>query len=264
MPKFLLAIAITFGTLFFNSLSFAQDSEMGLTKLSTQEEKRYREILEKPIDENQLNLKKIDAYKEKENAFLMLGETAGREANLIAWSKIDPDGKWSLRAYWGLMGKYEDSIRIGNEIINESKFPPSSVRSRLYMAIDYLQINQIDKAKELIDKAESIIKYDFGRVPRNGGTVIWIIRAETEFYAYKSVYLSRIGKAEEALTMARMALEKSKEMLKLIPTLPSELFRTFARSTAARTAANIVLQQISTGQFVNAEWSLRDALKLAN
>ena len=100
----------------------AQDSEMGLTKLSTEEEKRYREILEKPIDENQLNLKKIDAYKEKENAFLMLGETAGREANLIAWSKIDPDGKWSLRAYWGLMGKYEDSIRIGNEIINESKF----------------------------------------------------------------------------------------------------------------------------------------------
>ena len=52
----------------------AQDSEMGLTKLSTEEEKRYREILDKPIDENQLNLKKIDAYKEKENAFLMLGE----------------------------------------------------------------------------------------------------------------------------------------------------------------------------------------------
>jgi len=35
MPKFLLAIAIAFGALFFNSLSFAQDAEMGLTKLST-------------------------------------------------------------------------------------------------------------------------------------------------------------------------------------------------------------------------------------
>jgi len=263
MPKFLLAFALAVSALFFSVPSFAQDSEMGLAKLSAADEKRYREILEKPIDENQLNLKKIDAYKEKEHAFSMLGEDKGREENLIAWSKIDPDGKWSLRGYWGAMGKYDDAIRIGNEIINESKFPPSSARIRLYMAVDYLQTNQIDKAKELLDKAESIIKYDFGRVPRNGGTVIWIIRAETEFYAYKSVYLSRIGKAEEALTMARLALEKSKELLKLIPNIPSELYRTFARGTAARTAGNIVLQQISMGQFVNAEWSLRDALKLA-
>jgi tetratricopeptide (TPR) repeat protein len=229
MPKFLLVFALAVSALFFSAPSFAQDSEMGLAKLSAADEKRYREILEKPIDENQLNLKKIDAYKEKENAFLMLGETAGREENLIAWSKIDPDGKWSLRAYWGLTGKYEDAIRIGNEIINESKFPPSSARIRLYMAVDYLQINQIDKAKELLDKAESIIKYDFGRVPRNSGTVIWIIRAETEFYAYKSVYLSRIGKAEEALTMARLALEKSKELLKLIP---NALAATSARPNA--------------------------------
>ena len=263
MRKFLIAFAIAFPALFLCAHSFAQDSEMGLAKLSAADESRYREILDKPIDENQLNLKKIDAYKEKEQAFNMLGEDKGREANLIAWSKIDPDGKWSLRGYWALMGKYEDAIKIGNEIINESKFPPSSARIRLYMAVDYLQTNQIDKAKELIDKAESIIKYDFGRVPRNGGTMIWIIRAETEFYAYKSAYLSRIGKAEEALTMARLALEKSKELLRLIPNIPSELYRTFARATAARTAGNIVLQQISMGQFVNAEWSLRDALKLA-
>ena len=73
------------------------------------------------------------------------------------------------------------------------------------MAYDYLQTNQIDKARELLDKAESIIKYDLGRVPRNGGTVIWIIRAETEFYTFKSVYLTRIGKAEEALTVARLS-----------------------------------------------------------
>jgi len=92
MPKFLLVFALAVSALFFSAPSFAQDSEMGLAKLSAADEKRYQEILEKPIDENQLNLKKIDAYKEKENAFLMLGETAGREANLIAWSKIDPDG----------------------------------------------------------------------------------------------------------------------------------------------------------------------------
>ena len=97
MLKFLLAFVLAVSALFFNAPSFAQDSEMGLAKLSAADEKRYREILETPIDENQLNLKKIDAYKEKENAFLMLGEHKGREENLVAWSKIDPDGKWSLR-----------------------------------------------------------------------------------------------------------------------------------------------------------------------
>ena len=84
MPKFLLAFALAVSALFFSVPSFAQDSEMGLAKLSAADEKRYREILEKPIDESQLNLKKIDAYKEKENAYLMLGETAGREENLVA------------------------------------------------------------------------------------------------------------------------------------------------------------------------------------
>ena len=47
----------------------AQDSEMGLTKLSTEEEKRYREILEKPIDENQLNLKKLMHIRKKRMHF---------------------------------------------------------------------------------------------------------------------------------------------------------------------------------------------------
>ena len=37
----------------------AQDSDMGLTKLSTEEEKRYREILDRPIDSSALNSSKI-------------------------------------------------------------------------------------------------------------------------------------------------------------------------------------------------------------
>ncbi|MEY4341671.1 MAG: hypothetical protein RL541_1175, partial [Pseudomonadota bacterium] len=263
MPKFFATLSIALGFLFFQVNSFAQDSEFGLTKLTADQEKSYREIIGKPIDEGLLNLKKIDAYKEKEHAFHMLGEFKGREENLIAWSKVDPEAKWSLRAYWAMMGKYDDALRIGNEVINESKFPPSAARIRIYVGMDYLQTNQIDKAKEMLDKAESIIKYDFGRVPRNGGNILWILRAETELYGYKSVYLQRIGKAEEALTNARLALDKSKEMLNYIPNVPSELYRTFARATAARSAGNIVLQQISLGQFVNAEWSLRDAFKIA-
>jgi len=265
MLKVLLNISfLVCGLLFQTAVSFAQDAEVGLAKLSAQDEKRYRDILATPIDESQLNLKKIAAHKEKEHAFNMLGENSGREENLLVWSKIDPDGKWSLRQFWSMMGKFDDAFRIGNEIINESRFPPSAVRIRVYMAHDYLLTNQIDKAKELLDKAESIIKYEFGGVRRGrADTGLWILRGEAEFYVYKSIYFLRIGKSEEAMNMGRIALEKSKEMLKTVSALDSDLYRTYARRTAAQTAGNIVTQQISTGQFVNAEWSLRDALKLA-
>ena len=78
MLKFLLAFVLAVSALFFTATSFAQDSEMGLAKLSAADEKRYREILEKPIDLGALNTTRINSYKEKENAYLMLGETAGR------------------------------------------------------------------------------------------------------------------------------------------------------------------------------------------
>ena len=200
MPKFLLAFSIAVNALFFSAPSFAQDSEMGLAKLSAADEKRYREILEKPIDSGALNTTKITAYKEKENAYLMLGETAGREENLVAWAKTEHDGKWSLRNYLTVMGRFEEALKVGNEIISEAKFSNGQVRIRAYVAHDYLLTNQIDKAKELLDKAESIIKYEFPRAFRgNSVAVMWLLRAEAEFYLYKSVYLMRVGKSEEAI-----------------------------------------------------------------
>ena len=86
----------------------AQDSEMGLTKLSTEEEKRYREILDKPIDSSALNSTKINSYIEKDNASHILGELKLREANLIEWAKIDAEGKANLRTFYSFAGNYEE------------------------------------------------------------------------------------------------------------------------------------------------------------
>ena len=190
MPKFLLAFALAVSALFFSATSFAQDSEMGLAKLSAADEKRYREILEKPIDAGALNTTRINAYKEKENAYLMLGETAGREQNLDAWAKIDIAGKWSLRHYLTTMGRYEEAVKVGKEITSETKFPSPLVRIRAYMAHDYLLTNQVEKAKELLEQAEYIIKNDFRNMRRNSIDLVHAFRAEADFYLYKSVYLA--------------------------------------------------------------------------
>ena len=73
----------------------------------------------------------------------------------------------------------------------------------------------------------------------------------------------RVGKTEEAIQTGRLASEKAKEMLKLVSAIDSDLYKMLAKRSATQVAGNIVTQQISTGQFVSAQWSLRDALKVA-
>jgi len=131
----------------------AQDSDMGLGKLSAADESRYREILARPIDPSWLNLKKIQLYKEKQVAAAMLGDYKGREEDLIEWAKIDIDGKWNLRGYLSGIGKFEESVKVGNEIISLEKYPPSAARIRSYVAMDYLGINESTKAEELFQSA---------------------------------------------------------------------------------------------------------------
>jgi len=131
----------------------AQDSDMGLGKLSAADESRYREILARPIDPSWLNLKKIQLYKEKQVAAAMLGDYKGREEDLIEWAKIDIDGKWNLRGYLSGIGKFEESVKVGNEIISLEKYPPSAARIRSYVAMDYLGINEFTKAEELFQSA---------------------------------------------------------------------------------------------------------------
>ena len=115
---------------FFNSLSFAQDFDTGLAKLSAVDESRYREILARPVDPSWLNLKKIQLYKEKQVAAAMLGDYQGREENLLEWAKIDIDGKWNLRGYLSALGRFDESVKIGNEVILLERFPPSAARIR--------------------------------------------------------------------------------------------------------------------------------------
>ena len=264
MRKFLIAFAIAFSTVFINSLSFAQDSDMGLAKLSAADESRYREILARPIDPSWLNLKKIQLYKEKQVAAAMLGDFTGREENLTEWAKIDIDGKWNLRGYLSGIGRFDESVKVGNEIISAERFPPSAARIRSYVAMDYLSINDITMAEELFQSAVNIIKNEFGTIRPNGRSSYWIARAEAEVYMQRSIFLMRTGKSEEAITLGKLAVEKSKVLMKLLSSVEGEpTYKYYAKGSATLALGNVINQQIGMGQFVSAEWSLRDALKFA-
>ena len=261
--KHLLYILIL-GFAFHMPILLAQDADIGLAKLSAADEKRYREILEKPIDASALNTTKIQLYKEKQVASAMLGATQSTEEILKEWSKIDITGKWSLREFYSSAGRFEEAISTGNEILNAERFPPFSARMKSYIANDYLNANQLDKAEEFFSAAEKIIRNEFGGVRSSVRNSYWIARAETDFYTQRSIFLMRRGKWDEALAMSKLAVDKSKLMMKFIDNLEGEpSYKYSARTSATLALGNSINQQIAMGQFVSAEWSLRDAFRFA-
>ena len=268
MPKFLLAIAIVFGTLFINtSPSFAQDAEMGLMKLSKQDEAKYRQIIDTPIDQNLLNSTKIDLFIKKEVAAIMLGDQIFRESNLIEWSKIDTTAKMSLRNLYSNMGRHEDAVRIGQELLKEQipemRFGATKARNYCYLAHDYMLINDFQKANEYLLLAENEIKSMRNNNLRGSDLQAWYVRAESEYFLYKSIYLMKVGKWEESLVVSKLAIDKAKDTLGLLSLFKDEKRRHAAQQTAALVMGNIVSQQVQMGQLISAEWSLRDAFKLA-
>ncbi len=262
--KHLLYFIFAFNLVFHSPSLIAQDDETSLAKLSPAEESRYREILAKPIDQSLLIINKIQLYREKNTAAVMLQDFQSREENLKEWAKIDNDGKWNLRGYLSGAGRFEDSVKIGNEIISFTRYPPAAARIRSYVAMDYLSINDFSKAEELLQAAMEIIKNSFGSIKTDAMSAYWIARAETEVYTQRSIFLMRRGKVEEALNLGKLATEKSKILLKTMASVEgNSVYQYYARRSATLSLQNVVNQQIAMGQFVSAEWTLRDAFRLA-
>ena len=262
--KILVLVGLTLNLMLCSQNSVAQDIDTGFSKLSHQDERRYREILDKPVDAGWLNIKKILLYKEKRVAAEMLGDRQGLEENLREWAQIDIDGKWNLRSYLSSMGRFEESVKVGYEVIEYEKFPPAAARIRSYVALDYLNINDVKKAEELLRGAEEIMRYGLSSIRLNARSSANIARAETEVNTARSILLMRQGKWEEARVLGNLAIEKSKSMLKLVDGVQDEpVWKFSARNSAFQALGNVINQQITMGQLVGAEWQLRDALKLA-
>lgn len=261
MRTLLKTLFVIWTGLMLTSAAWAQDEAEAIGKLTPQQEQTYREILAKPIDEKAMYSTQIVQYKEKARAAMMLGEIALQEKNLLAWSRIDPDGLWSLRGFYSNMGRQEEAIKVSQNIIEGTKFPPSLTRMYSLMAMDYMRINQMDKAQAAFDKAEEWLKQGNGGFTRAAPG--WVPWSQTEFFTFKSIYLLRIGKKAEGMALAKLAVERSNNLLSVVNSFDSELLRTFAKANATRSMGNLVSQQVANGQYIDAQWSMRDALKRA-
>ncbi|MDO9278517.1 MAG: CHAT domain-containing protein [Polaromonas sp.] len=242
----------------------AQLAEEPVTSLSEPETLRLRQILDTPMDSTALKVTKIAQFREKDLAAFKLGDIVSRESNARAWALVDPgDGKWSLMSILAGTEKRAESYQLGKELINENKWPPSAVRLRTQIALNYVDDNNMKEAGRLIDEAEKIIRYEFSQIKRRSDTEYWTTRAEMQFLVTKSRHQIRSGRWGDGIQSAKLAVSKGKDILRLSSTVSEASWRTYGELNVLFAMLELSSRQLAAGLYSDAEWTLRDTFKLA-
>lgn len=239
----------------------AQNLDQAGVRLSPEERERLQAILDKPIDPGSLNTTRTLIYRQKDLAAFKLGLNAIREQNLREWAKFDVEGQWSLRGFLSGTEKRAEAFELGHRMIQSERWPPSAIRLRVYVAMDYLDDNNLPQTIRLMDEAENLIKSDLRNMPRRGDAVFWISRAEVEYHIAKSRFSMRTGKWEDGIQNARLAVEKASNLARLVSMAPSENAKVYAYGTMLFAYAELGSHQTASGQFAEAEWTMREAYK---
>ena len=246
----------------------AQELSEEKINLKSEEIAELRAIISKPIDPNSLNITKTELYRQKDMAAYKLGDVKAQENILREWASI-PNLDSNIDARWTLMGllfqteNRKEAFTIGEQIIKEIKgWPPSEVRIRTIVALQYINDNNLTRAKQLLDDADLIILNKWSSSDIKGPTAIyWKNRAELEFYRVKATYLLRIGKWNEGLINAKKATEKGVSLLTVEKAVDLRQ-QNYGRMWAINSFVELAQHQISAGMYAQADLTLRDTYKL--
>jgi hypothetical protein len=238
----------------------AQTLDDDAIALSDQEITKLRAILDQPIDPNSLKATRVEAYKQKQGAAWKLGDAVKQEEILREWAQMDGDidPRWRLMSFLFFTPNRQEAYKTGADLMKEIKFAPSAVRIRSVIADHYINDSNLKQAGLLLEEAGTIIKNEWGRVPRQGANAYWIVRAEMEFNLIKSFFLRRSGKWQEGIQTAKLATQKGKELIG-IETLVDPLQRNFGRSWYMSAMAQLADHQSAAGLYAEADLSLREA-----
>jgi CHAT domain-containing protein/Tfp pilus assembly protein PilF len=243
------------------SLAWAQFDDAIPIKLDPAEAQRLKQIVNADIDPNLLNASKIEIHKKKELAAAALGDSAAREKNLREWMQIDEEGAWILRGYLAGTERRAESYEIGLNIIKTDRRPPAVARMQIFLADAYIEDNELEKANAMLTMATNSLRLN-PRFSRTGADVYLHGDTDLLLLIVRSRYLMRIGKLSEAITTAKLAVEKSRAQL-ATENLTNDRHKFMGRNNALRALYLLSLEQTAAGFYTDSESSLREAYQLA-
>ena len=243
------------------SFSWAQFGDTPPIKLDPAEVQRLRQVLDAEIDPGLLNSSKIELHKKKELAAVALGDTAAREKNLREWMKLDEEGAWILRSYLVGTERRAESYEIGYDIIKKTRWPAAAARMRIFMADSYIDDSDLQQANAMLTEAENILRTT-SRSARDGTGIYLIGDTDLLLFTTRSKYFLRSGKLTEAITSAKLAVEKSRAQIKS-EDITNERHRFMGRNNALRALMLLSIEQTAAGYYTDSESSLREVYQLA-
>lgn len=256
---------IIFAIFISTHVAWAQFEEAADLALTPVEIQKLRKILDTPIDPGWLTLKKADAYREQLSAAQLLGDQTKIDQLIKEWLLVEPDGdaKWkSIDWHWN-RGRRDEAFREAQELIQQSsQRPPDHVRLRSHLAMLKIQDNDLKAATAQIEKAESIIKYDFPQMPRRGALPFWLARAEMELYLTKSELENALGKWSQSIESSKLAVAKSKEVFRMTNMAQNEYYKASGRKMILLAQGQLAMRQTNSGLYSDAEWTFRETFKL--
>ena len=262
-PLRYILFALLFSALLILNTAYAQSAdEDSSIRLSEQEVTRLRAVIDLPVDTNALKTTRVQAYKQKHAAAWKLGDVVKQEEVLREWVQMDTDidPRWRLMSFLFFSTKRQEAFHLGQDLVKEIKYAPSAVRIRSALADQYMHESNLKQAGTLLSEAETIIRNEWGMVPRQGQNAYWILRAEMEFNLIKSVFLRRSGKWQEGIQTAKLAASKGKALIG-IDTLVDEQQRNFSRNWYVSAMAQVADHQSAAGLYAEADMSLREAFQ---
>lgn len=243
----------------------AQIEEVGQLKISAQETQRLQEVINKPVDPGALNATKEALLKEKATAARLLGDTVNEEKFLREAMPFATDNwaKSSLRELMWIKGDRTEAYRLGEELAKEIAWLPLRVNAQIELSYYYMQDQNLKRAGELITQASGIIRNEFGMLPRRGLAPYSIARAEMIYFAGKSELESRSGQWTQAIESSKLAVAKSKDVLRMLSWTSDENIKSRGREYLLVIQAMHAKRQIDAGLASDAEWTLREVFKTA-
>jgi CHAT domain-containing protein len=240
--------------------AWSQALDQAGVQISEQERTQLRAILDAPIDEKLLFSAQINQYRQKDLAAFKLGDMVAREAILRAWMKIDPlEGKWGLFTLLGDTSQRAEAYQLGQELLQEQRWPPTQVRLRVQLARYHMEDNNLSQANKLLTESQQIFQSEMRNLPRRGDAVFWIARAEVELFLTRSQFLMRTGRWKEGIESAKMAVEKASQLSRLMTMSPSENAKMWSQGMMLFAYGALAAHQAAAGLYADAEWAMREA-----